>query len=76
MLLIESGGEHLTAFVKTFSELLEPIARWTCIRSMLEPCAPSSWLLDPAIDADSRIKRTLAVTVGGMGQDLMFLHEP
>jgi len=29
-LLIESGGEHVTAFVKTITEPMEPIACWTC----------------------------------------------
>ena len=44
--------------VKTITEPMEPIACWTCIRSMLEPCARAAWMLDPSIDADTRIKRT------------------
>ncbi len=77
LLLIEAGGEHLPAFVKTLSEPMEPIARWPCIRSMHGPCAPASWLLDPAIDADSRITRTFAETVDGMdaGLEVCMSHE-
>ena len=71
-LLIESGGEHMTAFVKMLTEPMEPIACWTCIRGMLEPCARAAWLLDPAIDADTRIKRSFAVRFDGMEQDLRF----
>ena len=72
LMLIESGGEHMTAFVKMLTEPMEPIACWTCIRDMLEPCARAAWLLDPAIDADTRIKRTFAVRFNGMEQDLKF----
>ena len=72
LMLIESGGEHMTAFIKTITEPMEPIACWTCIRSMLEPCARAAWMLDPSIDADTRIKRTFAVRYDGMEQDLKF----
>ena len=48
--LIESGSEHVTAFVKTITEPMELIACWTCVRSMLESCALASWLLDPRIN--------------------------
>ena len=68
--LIESGGEHMIAFVKTITEPMQPIACWTCIRSMLEPCARAAWLLDPAIDADMRIRRSFAIRFDGMEQRL------
>ena len=35
--LIELGGDHITAFVKTITEPMEAFACLTCIRSMLEP---------------------------------------
>ena len=71
-MLVESGGQHMTAFVKTITEPMEPIVSFTCIRSMLEPCARAAWLLDPAINAEIRIKRTFAVRFDGMEQDLKF----
>lgn len=72
VMLIESGGEHMMAFVKTITEPVQPIACWTCIRSMLEPCARAAWLLDPAIGADLRVRRAFAIEFDGMAQDLKF----
>jgi hypothetical protein len=69
-LLIESGGEHVTAFVKTITEPMEPIACWTCVRSTLESCALASWLLDPDIDAHARVGRTFALRYEGLDQQL------
>jgi hypothetical protein len=71
-LLVESGREHITAFVKTITEPMEVIACWTCVRSMLEPCALASWLLDPDIDARARGARTLALRYQGLEQQLKF----
>ena len=71
-MLIESGGEHMTAFVKTITNPVEPIACWTCVRAMLEPCARAAWLMDPAIDVDERTKRTFAIRFVGMEQELKF----
>jgi len=71
-LLIESGGEHVTAFVKTITEPVEPIAAWTCVRSMLESCALASWLLDPGIDATARVGRVFALRFEGLEQQLKF----
>jgi hypothetical protein len=70
--LIESGGEHLTAFVKTVTEPMEPIACWTCVRSMLESCAIAAWLLDPDIDARTRVGRIFALRYEGLEQNLKF----
>lgn len=72
MMLLESAGEHMMAFVKTITEPVEPIACWTCIRSMLEPCARAAWLLDPVIGANQRAGRTFAIEFDGMDQDLKF----
>lgn len=71
-MLIEYGGEHLTAFVKTITEPVEVIACWTCVRSMLESCALSAWLLEPAIDAHTRVGRVFALRYEGMEQQLTF----
>ena len=72
--LIESGGEHVTAFVKTITEPMELIACWTCVRSMLEPCALASWLLDPRIGARTRIGRVFAIRHEGIEQELKFVR--
>ena len=70
--LIESGGEHVTAFAKTITEPMEPIACWTCVRSMLETCSLAAWLLDPAIDARTRVARIFALRYEGLDQQLKF----
>lgn len=70
--LIESGADHLSAFAKILAEPIEIIASWTCIRSMLESCAIASWLLDPRIDAQVRVRRLFAVRYEGMEKLLKF----
>lgn len=70
--LIEYGGDHVTAFVKLITEPVEVIACWTCVRSMLEPCALASWVADPSIDAHTRVGRVFALRYEGMEQQLKF----
>ena len=72
--LIELGGEHITAFVKTITKPVEVLACLTCIRSMLEPCALASWLLDPRIDAHTRVGRVLALRYEGLEQQLKLIR--
>ena len=67
-MLIESGGQHVTAFAKTITAPAEPIACLTCVRSMLESCALAAWLLDPRIDAHTRVGRVFAIRYEGMEQ--------
>lgn len=71
-LLIESVGEHVTAFVKTITEPVEPIACWTSVRSMLESAAIAAWLLDPRIDAQTRVGRAFAHRYEGLEQQVKF----
>jgi hypothetical protein len=70
--LIEFGGDHLTAFVKTVTEPPEVIACWTCVRSMLESCALATWLFDPSIDSHERVGRVFALRYDGLDQQLKF----
>ena len=73
-MLIESGGDHITAFVKMITESVEVFACLTCIRSMLEPCALASWLLDPRIDAHTRVGRVFAHRYEGLEQQLKLIR--
>jgi hypothetical protein len=68
--LLELGAEHLTAFVKTIGPPAETLACWTCVRSMLEPCALVGWLLDEKIDARDRTGRLFALRREGIDQQL------
>ena len=72
--LIELGGDHITAFVKTITEPMEAFACLTCIRSMLEPCALASWLLDPRIDGHTRVGRAFALRYAGLEQQLKLIR--
>jgi hypothetical protein len=72
--LVESVSEHLTAFVKTITEPVEPIACWTCVRSMLESASIAAWLLEPGIGAQERVGRVFALRYEGMEQELKFLN--
>jgi hypothetical protein len=68
--LMESIGEHLTAFVKTITEPVEPIACWTCVRSMLESSSIAAWLVEPGIGAQTRVGRSFAIRYEGMDQQV------
>ena len=70
--LVESGGEHLMAFVSTITEPMNAIASWTCVRSMLEPCALACWLIDPRIDCHTRVQRVFSIRYEGQEQYLKY----
>ena len=73
-LLIELGSEHVSAFVSTITEPIQPIACWTCVRSMLESCSVASWLLEPNIGDYVRVGRGYAIRYAGMEQCLKYLR--
>lgn len=70
--LIEYSSEHLTTFVKNLTEPIEPTAAHACVRSMLEPCALSAWMMDPTIDHNERVARVFAHRYEGFEQELKF----
>ena len=70
--LIDYSGEHLSAFVKSLNEPIEPLAAWTCVRSMLESCALAAWMVDPDIDHTERVARQFAHRYQGLEQQLKF----
>ena len=72
--LIDLGSEHVTAFVKTITEPMETVACLTCVRSMLESCSLASWLLDPHINAHTRVGRVFAIRYEGMEQQLRYVR--
>lgn len=50
----------------------KPIAPWTTCRAVLESSALASWLFDPAIDAQTRVGRSLAFQFEGLLQQLKY----
>ena len=67
-MLVEVTADQLTAFIKTVSEPVETIAPYTSVRSLLEAAALGCWLLDPTIDATTRVSRSLALRYEGLLQ--------
>ena len=72
--LIESASDHAAAFVKTITPPIQPIACWTCARSMLETCSLASWLLDPHVSAHTRVKRGFAIRYKEIEQYLKYVR--
>lgn len=71
-MLVESVGEHVSALVKLMTEPVEPIACWTCVRSMLESAAIAAWLFDPRIDAERRVGRAYGYRYEGLEEQAKF----
>jgi hypothetical protein len=73
-LLLQHGFDHISAFIKLIDEPIDPIASATNTRSMLESCAISAWLLDPAIDTQTRVGRQYAYRLSGQTELLKFMN--
>lgn len=71
-MLLESSGEHVSAFLKALSEPVETFACYTCVRASLESAALAAWLLDPNVDTRERIMRTFALRYEGLDQQVKF----
>jgi len=70
LLAIESASDHLMVVADAFSPPAKTIAPWTCVRGLMEACAIALWLLDPAIDAKTRVGRTFAYRYWGFKEQL------
>ena len=73
-LLISVAGDHLVAFTRLVTEPVQTVAPWTCIRAVLESSAKSLWLLDPEINIQSRVGRSLAFRYDGLMQQRKFAN--
>jgi hypothetical protein len=73
-ILIDAAADQLMAFTKTVSEPAQTIAPWTCVRAVIESSALASWLLDPSLDARTRVQRSLAFRYEGLDQQFKFLQ--
>jgi hypothetical protein len=69
-MLVEVTADQLTSFIKTITEPVETIAPYTSVRSLLEASALSCWIIEPKLDARSRVARSLAFRYEGMEQQL------
>ncbi|MFO8037529.1 MAG: hypothetical protein R6U57_12980 [Anaerolineales bacterium] len=66
--LIEVSADHIMALIKTITEPVQTVAPWVCLRSALESAALATWILDPSIDAHTRVQRSFALRYEGFTQ--------
>lgn len=71
-MLLESVGEHVSLLIKGMTEPIEPLACWTCVRSMLESSSIAAWLFDPRVDAQKRVGRAYALRYEGLEEQVKF----
>jgi hypothetical protein len=57
---LEGAADHLAALDDLVRQGRYALVPWTCARGCLESAAIADWLLDRRIDAQARIKRSLA----------------
>jgi hypothetical protein len=73
-MLLEVAADQLMAFAKTVTEPVQTIAPWTCVRAVIEASALSAWLLDPDLDAKTRVQRSFAFRFEGLSQQVKFVQ--
>ena len=67
---IEVTFDHLGALERCLQEPILPFPMWTATRGLLEAAAQAQWLLDPEIDASTRVGRSMALRHRGLEQQL------
>lgn len=70
MLSMEAAGDHLVGFAACMAAPAKTLAPATCVRGLLESCALAAWLLDPDIDARTRVGRCFAFRHEGFVQQI------
>ncbi|HXO20908.1 MAG TPA: hypothetical protein VOA87_13410 [Thermoanaerobaculia bacterium] len=73
-MLLEVGSELVTCFIRTCAEPALPIASWSSVRGVIEPCALATWLLDPSINVRTRVKRSFALRFEGLDQQVKMMR--
>ncbi|MFA5337430.1 MAG: hypothetical protein WC330_03755 [Candidatus Omnitrophota bacterium] len=71
-LLIEASADHLIALHRSLTEPILTIAPFTSARAILESSALASWLFDPLIVVNERVKRSLSFRFEGLSQQVAF----
>ncbi|MBN1121819.1 MAG: hypothetical protein JXJ17_12125 [Anaerolineae bacterium] len=72
--LIEVAADHLSALTRVLQEPVQTIAPYNCVRAVLETSAIAAWILDPSLDARSRVSRSFAFRYEGLEQQLKFVR--
>lgn len=72
-ILIEVAADQLMAFTKTVTQPIQTVAPWSCLRCFMESCALATWLLDPNLDAKTRVQRSFAFRYEGLAEQSKFV---
>jgi hypothetical protein len=72
--LAVAATDQSKAFIRTVVEPAQTFAPWTCVRTVVESSALSAWLLDPIIDARTRVQRSFALRYEGLDQAVKFVR--
>jgi hypothetical protein len=59
-------ADQLAALVRELSPPILSLSPWTTLRMILEAAALSAWLLDPSVDAMTRVRRSFAHRFKGL----------
>ena len=62
--LTEAAVDHMVGFSKTMVEPVTRFAPSVCVRTVLESSAVATWLMEPEIGLEQRIKRSFAFRFG------------
>ena len=71
---IEVAGDHMIALGRAIAEPVLVFPAWVCVRALLEASASAAWLLDPGIDADTRVRRSYSLRFEGLSQQKKIAH--
>ncbi len=73
-IFIEVAADQLVAFTKTLTEPIQTVAPWSCLRAFVESCALAAWILEPSIDARTRVQRSFALRYEELSEEAKFFH--
>jgi hypothetical protein len=71
---IEVAADHMIALGRAITEPVLVFPAWVCVRALLEASASAAWLLDPGIDADTRVRRSYSLRFEGLIQQKKIAH--
>jgi len=64
----------MIALGRAITEPVLVFPAWVCVRALLEASASAAWLLDPGIDADTRVRRSYSLRFEGLSQQKKIAH--
>lgn len=65
-ILMEAAADEVQSFMRLTTPPVQTKSPFTCVRASLESAALAAWLLCPEIDADERVRRSMAYRYEGL----------